>query len=74
MGLFNSPSASQPYVPPLPPMPPPAPTPVDKGAEEAAARTKAQLAAAGGLGGTVKTTQQGDLTPARLQLKTLLGS
>lgn len=74
MGVFGGGQQSQPYVPMLPAAPPPAATPVDRNAEEAAQRTKAQLAAAGGMGGTIKTGSQGDLTPARLQLKTLLGS
>jgi hypothetical protein len=73
MGLFSG-GQQQPYVPPLPAAPPPPPTPVDKSAEDAAQRTKDQLAAAGGFGNTIKTGSQGDLTPARLQFKTLLGA
>lgn len=71
MGLFSPPSI--PYAPPMPAPPPPPPTPVDKTAEDAAARTKAQLAAAGGFGGTIQTGGQGVTTPAFTTNKTLLG-
>jgi hypothetical protein len=57
----------------MPAPPPPPPTPVDRAAEDAALRTKAQLAAAGGFGGTIATSGQGVTTPARVQGKTLLG-
>ena len=53
--------------------PPPPPTPVDKTVEDAAARTKAQFAAAGGFGGTLLTGVQGVTTPALTTNKTLLG-
>ena len=46
---------------------------VDKTVEDAAARTKAQLAAAGGFGGTIQTGGQGVTTPAFTTNKTLLG-
>jgi len=72
MGIFSPPSL--PYAPPMLPAPPsPVPTPVDKAAEEAAARTRAQLAAAGGFGGTLLTGGQGVTGPALVQRKTLLG-
>ena len=71
MGIFSPPSI--PYAPPLPAPPPPPPTPVDKTAEDAAARTRAQLAAAGGFGGTILTSGQGVPTPALTTGKTLLG-
>ncbi len=71
MGLFNSPSTPTP--PPMPAPPPPPPTPVDKMAEDAAMRTKAQLAASGGFGGTIATGSQGVGGNARVQGKTLLG-
>ncbi len=57
----------------MPALPPPPPTPVDKAATDAAARTKAQLAAAGGFGGTVLTGGQGVTAPALTTNKTLLG-
>ena len=41
--------------------------------EDAAARTKAQLAAAGGFGGTIQTGGQGVTAPAFTTNKTLLG-
>jgi hypothetical protein len=63
-----------PYAPPMQPaLPPPPPTPVDKSVEDAAARTKAQLAAAGGFGGTTLTSGQGVTAPATTTNKTLLG-
>jgi len=71
MGIFSPPSI--PYAPPMPALPPPPPTPVDKAASDAAARTKAQLAAAGGFGGTILTGGQGVTTPALTTNKTLLG-
>jgi hypothetical protein len=71
MGLFSPPSI--PFAPPMPTPPPPPPTPVDKVAEEAAARTKAQLAAAGGFGNTLRTGGQGVTAPALTTNKTLLG-
>lgn len=71
MGLFSPPAT--PYVPPMAAPPPSPPTPVDKSVEEAAARTKAQLAAAGGFGGTMLTGGQGVTDPAKVQGKTLLG-
>ncbi len=71
MGIFGSPQT--PYAPPIPAAPPPPPTPVDKGAEDAAARTKAQLAAAGGYGGTMATSGQGVGGTASVQMKSLLG-
>jgi len=71
MGLFSPPST--PYAPPMPAPPPPPPTQVDKTVEDAAARTKAQLAAAGGFGGTIQTGGQGVTTPALTTNKTLLG-
>ena len=72
MGLFAPPSI--PYAPPMMPAPPPPPpTPVDKTVEDAEARTKAQLAAAGGFGGTMQTGGQGVTTPALTTNKTLLG-
>jgi len=57
----------------MPAPPPTAPTPVDKEVEAAAARTKAQLAASGGFGGTLLTGGQGVTAPARTSNKTLLG-
>jgi hypothetical protein len=72
MGIF-SPPVQTPYVPPLPAAPPPPPTPVDKAAEDAAAQTKARLAAAGGYGGTLLTGGQGVQAPAMTTNKTLLG-
>lgn len=57
----------------MPAPPPPPPTPVDKASVDAAARTKAQLAAAGGFGGTIATSGQGVTDPAKVQGKTLLG-
>ena len=57
----------------MPAPPPPPPTPVDKTVEDAAARTKAQLAAAGGFGSTILTGGQGVTTPALTTNKTLLG-
>ena len=72
MGIFSPPSIA--YAPPaMPAPPPPPPTPVDQAAEDAAARTRAQLAAAGGLGGTILTSGQGVTTPALTTGKTLLG-
>jgi len=47
--------------------------PVDKTVEDAAARTKAQLAAAGGFGGTIQTGGQGITAPSFTTSKTLLG-
>jgi hypothetical protein len=74
MGIFSSPAA--PYVPPIAsiPAPPPPPTPVDKAAEGAASRTKAQLAAQAGFGATNPTGGQGVTTPATTAFKTLLGA
>lgn len=57
----------------MPAPPPPPPTPVDQTVEDAAARTKAQLAAAGGFGSTTLTSGQGVTTPAFTTNKTLLG-
>jgi hypothetical protein len=71
MGIFSPPSI--PFAPPMPAPPPPPPTPVDKAAEDAAARTKSQLAAAGGFGSTTLTGGQGVTTPALTTNKTLLG-
>jgi hypothetical protein len=72
MGIFSPPSIA--YAPPnLPAPPPPPPTPVDKTVEDAAARTRAQLAAAGGFGGTLLTGGQGVGPPAPVGSKTLLG-
>jgi hypothetical protein len=72
MGMFSPPSIS--YAPPMmPALPPPPPTPVDKTVEEAAARTRSQLAAAGGFGSTLLTSGQGVTTPAPVTAKTLLG-
>ena len=73
MGIFSPPST--PYVPPIAsiPQPPPTPTPVDKAAEDAAARTKAQLAAQAGYGSTNPTGGQGVTTLASTSYKTLLG-
>jgi hypothetical protein len=56
---------------PTPPAAPP--TPVSAQAEDAAARTKASLAAAGGYGGTIQTGGQGVSGTAMVQNKTLLG-
>jgi len=72
MGIFSPPSI--PYAPPMMPAPPPPPpTPVDKAATDAAARTRAQLAAASGFGSTIRTGGQGVTTPALTSNKTLLG-
>ena len=49
------------------------PTPVDKAASDAANQTKARLAAAGGVGGTMLTGGQGVTAPAQTTFKTLLG-
>jgi hypothetical protein len=74
MGIFSAPST--PYVPPITTIaaPPPAPTPVDKAAEDAAARTRAQLAAAAGYGATNPTGGQGVPGAAGTSYKTLLGA
>ena len=72
MGLFSSPQ--QQYVPPIPSAPPPPPSIVDKDVVDAAQRTKTQLAASGGYGGTNTTGGQGVTDPAKVQGKTLLGS
>lgn len=69
-----TPAPSTPYIPPMPTPPPPPPTPVDKGAEDAAKRTQAQLAAAGGFGGTILTGGQGVSGPAMVMNKSLLGA
>jgi hypothetical protein len=72
MGLFSPPSI--PFAPPMMPAPPPPPpTPVDKAMEDAAARTKAQLAAASGFGGTLLTGGQGVTAPPLVAPKALLG-
>jgi hypothetical protein len=73
MGIFAPPST--PYVPPIASLqqPPPPPTAVDKTAEDAAMRTKAQLAAQAGYGSTNPTGGQGVAPPALTGLKTLLG-
>ncbi|HZP98294.1 MAG TPA: hypothetical protein VFB13_02070 [Reyranella sp.] len=73
MGIFSPPSV--PYVPPIAslPTPPSPPTPVDKAAEDAASRTKAELAAQAGYGSTNPTGGQGVTTPASTTYKTLLG-
>ena len=73
MGIFSPPST--PYVPPIAtiPQPPAPPTPVDKSAEDAAARTKAQLAAQAGYGSTDRTGGQGVTASAPTSFKTLLG-
>lgn len=73
MGIFSPPSS--PYVPPIAsiPQPPAPPTPVDKAAEDAAARTKAELAAKAGYGSTNTTGGQGVTEPAVTSNKTLLG-
>ncbi len=73
MGIFSPPST--PYVPPIAsiPQPPSPPTPVDKSAEDAAARTKAQLAAQAGYGSTNTTGGQGVTAPGPTTYKTLLG-
>lgn len=73
MGIFSPPST--PYVPPIAsiPQPPPTPTPVDKVAEDAAARTRAQLAAQAGYGSTNPTGGQGVTAPPSTAFKTLLG-
>ncbi len=49
------------------------PTPVDKAAEDAAQRTKSQLASQGGLGSTLRTGPQGLSGPIDTSFKTLLG-
>ena len=72
MGLFTPPTIA--YAPPMQPAAPPLPsTPVDKTAEDAAQRTKAQLAAAGGFGDTLLTGGQGVTARAPVIAKTLLG-
>jgi hypothetical protein len=58
----------------MPAPPPEPPKPVDRASVEAASRTKAQLAAAGGYGGTIATSGQGDTSSANVQGKTLLGA
>jgi hypothetical protein len=72
MGIFSPPSQS--YAPPINiPTPAPAPTPVDKSVTDAAARTKADLAAAGGYSSTNSTSGQGASGTAQVLGKTLLG-
>jgi hypothetical protein len=72
MGIFGG-SPSPRYVP-MPAAPPEPPTPVDQAAQDAAMRTKSELAAASGYGSTTRTSSQGVLDEPKLQRKTLLGS
>lgn len=72
MGIFSAPQ-STPYVPPQIAVPPPPPEPVDRAAIDAAAKTRAKAAASAGLGSTLITGGQGDLTAANTTDQRLQG-
>ena len=63
------------FNPPSPSVPPPPPTPPSYGVPSVKAAGNAYaMGQMGGLGSTILTSAQGDLTPANTAKKTLLGS
>ena len=64
---------SSPTAPPLPPPPPPPPTAADPRVRQSRNRSR-QRSLISSRGGSIATSQQGDLTTANTEKKSLLGS